>query len=192
MPRRLGPASCERGARFAGPATGRSDRMRRPAAFTLLEILLAVALIGLLAAALVSGAVGLVGEKSAAPTDIFWQAVGAARRTALERDRDVTLSVDAKEKRFTLTADGATQYFALPPKRDIEVGFLPLTAGRSSVLIGGDLLETQTLPAVTFYADGTCTPFRAQFRTPGAAATVLAIDPWTCAPILTPPGAGGF
>ena len=34
-----------------------------------------------------------------------------------------------------------------------------------------------------FYPDGTCTAFRVQFRV-GANAWQLAIDPWTCAPVL--------
>lgn len=174
----------------------RIDRIARPAiaargrawrGFTLLEILLAVALIGLLAAALVAGATHLVDTKPSSPSDVFWQAVQAARRAALEQNQDVALSVDDKEHRFVVTAQEGTQYFPLPDKQNLTVDFLPMAAGRSSVLIGGALLETQTLPAVTFYADGTCTPFRTQIRTPGADATVLAIDPWTCAPVLTPP-----
>ena len=181
----------DRDDRIAAPAVAacRGDWPR--AAFTILEILLAVALIGLLAAALVSAATGLVGDKPSGPTDIFWQAVQAARRSALEQNVDVTLSVDTKEKRFAVAGAGISQYFPLPEKRDLTVDFLPATSSRSSVLIGGALLETQTLPAVTFYADGTCTPFRLQIRSPGGNATVLSIDPWTCAPVLTPPDAGG-
>lgn len=171
--------------RIACPAITRVRHAR--GGFTLLEILLAVALIGLLAAALVAGATHLVDTKPSSPTDVFWQAVQAARRSALEQDQDVALSVDDKEHRFVVTTKDGTQYFPLPGKRDLTVDFLPMATGRSSVLIGGALLETQTLPAVTFYADGTCTPFRTQIRTPGADATVLAIDPWTCAPVLTPP-----
>jgi general secretion pathway protein H len=40
------------------------------------------------------------------------------------------------------------------------------------------------MTAVTFYNDGTCTPFRAQVRT-YAGAHMLSVDPWTCAPVLT-------
>jgi hypothetical protein len=40
------------------------------------------------------------------------------------------------------------------------------------------------MPSVTFYDDGTCTPFRVQLRT-NAGAHMLTIDPWTCAPVLT-------
>ena len=40
-------------------------------------------------------------------------------------------------------------------------------------------------PQVIFYPDGTCTPFRVQFRMPDRA-SVLTIDPWTCAEVLPP------
>jgi general secretion pathway protein H len=52
------------------------------------------------------------------------------------------------------------------------------------VLIGGTVVETEPLAAVTFYNDGTCTPFRVQLRANGAA-HILSIDPWTCAPVLS-------
>ena len=57
------------------------------------------------------------------------------------------------------------------------------TNSSSSILIGGTLVETEPLASVTFYSDGTCTPFRAQIRT-GGGAHLLTIDPWTCAPVL--------
>ena len=67
--------------------------------------------------------------------------------------------------------------------RELTVDFLSAQPGQSSVLIGGELVDTKTVPAVTFYPDGTCSPFRAQFRA-GGAAKVLSIDPWTCAQVL--------
>jgi hypothetical protein len=53
-------------------------------------------------------------------------------------------------------------------------------------LVGGVALESNPTTHVTFYSDGTCSPFRAQFTRPGAA-SIQSIDPWTCAPVLTPP-----
>jgi len=51
------------------------------------------------------------------------------------------------------------------------------------MLLGGELVETGTMPYVTLYRDGTCTPFRVQFHSSGAA-RIIAIDPWTCAEVL--------
>ena len=152
-------------------------------AFTILEILLALALIGLLSGVLISGSVQLIGDKPVSAQDVFWKAVGQARTAALTTEREVRLSFDPKEKSFLLDDGTAPQVLPVPPARELTVDFLPTQASRSSVLIGGDLVSTQTVPFVTFYTDGTCTPFRAQFRT-GGAARVLDIDPWTCAQVL--------
>jgi general secretion pathway protein H len=155
--------------------------------FTLLEILLAVALIGLLSAALVSGAVRIVDSQPQRPEDVFWAASQAARRAALQTEREVTLTYDGKEKRFVVgEGGGAPQLFVIPgATRDLTVDLLPgqERSGGSSILIGGQLLENRSVASVTYYPDGTCSPFRVQFRANGPA-RVIAIDPWTCAPML--------
>jgi general secretion pathway protein H len=158
---------------------------RRTLAFTLLEILLATALIGLLAAALVSTSIHLIGDRPVTPEDVFWQTVREARGAALKHDHDVEMRFDLKEQKFTITEGERTQSFPVPPPtHDLTVQFLPPEQGRNSVLVGGVLLENEGLPSVTFYADGTCTAFRVQFRATGAP-RVIAIDPWTCAPVLS-------
>lgn len=154
-------------------------------AFTLLEILLALALLGLLSAALISGAVRLVSTSPQSPQEVFWDAARTARRTALNAEREVRLSFDSKEKAFVLDDAGAKRSFLVPnAARELTIDLLHAQATGGSVLIGGQLVDTTTLKSVTFYGDGTCTPFRVQFRTNGPA-TVIAIDPWTCSPVLT-------
>ena len=52
------------------------------------------------------------------------------------------------------------------------------------IQLGGSVVETEPLPGgVTFYSDGTCTAFRLQIRLNGGA-SIIAIDPWTCAPVI--------
>ena len=161
-------------------------RTTRPASgFTLLEILLAVALIALLIAAVVSTAVHLTDTKPRSNDQVFWEAVRLARQAALRSQNDVTLSFDDKNKQFVMNGANLQQSFPLATSaNDQAVEFLHADSGNSAILIGGQLVETQTIPAVTFYGDGTCVPFRVQFRANGAA-HVIAIDPWTCAPVLT-------
>jgi general secretion pathway protein H len=154
-------------------------------AFTLLEILLAIALMGLLAAVLVTGGVNLLSEKPATPEAVFWKAVQQSRASALTVERAVQLSYDAKNQAFVLNDGVAPQSLPVPPSRDLTVDFLSASPGGSSVLIGGELVDTKTMPAVTFYPDGTCSAFRLQIRN-GGAAHVLNIDPWTCAQVLAP------
>jgi general secretion pathway protein H len=153
-------------------------------AFTLIEILLAVALLGLLSAVMVSVAVRFVDGAPKTPDEIFWEAARTARRSALTSEREVRLSYDDKEKQFVLEGGAGGKTFPVPENRDLTIDFLHAQSTGGSVLIGGQLVDTKTLPSVSFFPDGTCSPFRVQFRTTGPA-RILAIDPWTCAPVLT-------
>jgi prepilin-type N-terminal cleavage/methylation domain-containing protein len=168
----------------AGRGQKRDSSVRREAGgFTLLEIMLALALIALLAGVLISGSVQLLGDKPVSPEDVFWRAVQQARKSALTNERDVRLSFTAKDLAFVLDDGTASQSLPVPSSRDLTVNFLSAQAGGASVLIGGEVVDAQTIPFVTFYVDGTCSPFRVQFRGTGAA-RILAIDPWTCAKVL--------
>lgn len=165
----------------------RSARYQRPlqcSGFTLIEILLAVALIGLLAAAMVSVGTNVADGRPRSAHDVFWEAARTARRTALKSEAEVRLSFDQKEKAFVVGGAGDPQKFPVPQVRDLTVDLLQAQTTGGSILIGGQLVDTQTLSAVSFYPDGTCTPFRIQFRTTGPA-HIESIDPWTCAPILS-------
>jgi len=158
-------------------------------AFTLIEILLALALIALLSTIFVSGTNSLLAGRSASPDEQFWQACAQARRQALEEQRSVVLTIDAKARSFVLS-DGAQQKpIPITGPDDLAIDFHPAQSdSSSSVLVGGTLVETQPMASVTFYDDGTCTPFRVQLRS-GGGAHMLCVDPWTCAPVLTKPDA---
>lgn len=187
------------------PSSLHPTRLR---AFTLLEVLLALAIIALLGGVLVSGTARLLSDTPETPTEIFWQAVQETRKAALKAEREMRLKFDREKKQFVivdgraptrLAADGFTveeapvKVFPVPGVADsqFEVSFLSSAKGGPMILVGGVLLESQPIPFVTFYPDGTCTAFRAQFTRSGAAST-LAIDPWTCAPVLvTDPNAPG-
>ena len=153
-------------------------------AFTLLEILLVIGLIGLLAGVLVSGSARLLADSPVTVEAVFWEAAANARRQALQQDSAVSLRYDARERAFVATTVGSELRFPVPAG-EVKVDFIPASnpSGAGLVLIAGSLVDTRTIPAVTFYADGTCSPFRVQIATGGPART-LAIDPWTCAPAL--------
>lgn len=159
------------------------------AGFTLLEMLLTLALIALLAGALIGGSSALLSEKPQSADDVFWATVRAARKTALNAQQDLNLRFDEKTKAFILTPpDGAVQTFPVPAaSNDLLVEFLAAQKTGGSILLGGTVVETEPLSGgVTFYADGTCTAFRAQIRANGGA-HIIAIDPWTCSPVIVPP-----
>jgi general secretion pathway protein H len=152
--------------------------------FTLLEILLVLALIGLIGAVVTGSIVRVIDTDHPSPEDVFWQACHAAQRLASLSEREVDLSFDAKVKKL-VWSNGLENGQAAFDARDGEVSvqFLQARQGGSLILIAGRVVETEEMPRVKFYPDGTCTAFRVQFRV-GANAWQLVIDPWTCAPVL--------
>jgi general secretion pathway protein H len=159
-----------------------------PGGFTLIEILLAIALVGLLGWIFVGASSALLADRGQSPDEQFWGACAAARKEALEERRTVLLTVDTKDPKargYTLNDGSAKTLLPITGADDLVVDFHPVQSdASSSTLIGGTLVETQPLAAATFYNDGTCTPFRAQVRT-AAGAHILSVDPWTCAPVLS-------
>lgn len=154
--------------------------------FTLLEILLALALIALLGTIFIGGSAAMFTDKELSLDDQFWKACAGARHEALEHRNDVLLSFDPKARAFEMTDAGGRSDTPVTGPDDLLIDFHPAQSeGTSSVLVGGTLVETKPIASVTFYPDGTCTPFRAQIRA-GGGAHMLAVDPWTCAPMLSP------
>lgn len=157
----------------------------------MLEILLALAIIGLLSAVLIGGSSAMLNTRAVTPSDVFWKTVQECRKSALKNARDVRLAFDAKEKKFLISdasgIDAAVREIPIPAAGDdLTLTFLTTQKGGSTILIGGTLIETATVSSVTFYSDGTCTPFRAQIQKSGGDPTILSIDPWTCAAVLKP------
>ncbi len=178
-------------------------RSQRERGFTLLEVLLSIAIIALVASVLVGGAAHMISDQPVTSHEVFWKAVREARKAALKAEHDIRLKFDRDKKQFYLidglapsTADetGTPQEvriktFPTTASRagELTVEFLgPSAKGAHTILLGGLLLESKSISYVTFYSDGTCMPFRAQFAR-GGSSSILSIDPWTCAPILPPP-----
>ena len=147
-------------------------------------MLLVLALVGLISGMLAAGITHVISDDHPTPDDVFWQACHSAEKLATLGEREVSLSFAPKERRLVWTDGRETGEAAFDPAGgEISVQFLEAQAGGSLILIAGRVVETQEVPRVTFYPDGTCTAFRAQFRM-GDKTWHLAIDPWTCAPVL--------
>ena len=176
----------------------------RASGFTLLEILLSLAIIALLSGALIGLSVHLLNDQPVSADEVFWKAVQEARKAALKAEHEMRLKFDPQKKAFlivdglapaVLGPDGITRVEETPLKElpvpsattgDVTVEFLSAQKGGNTILVGGMLLESQPIPFVVFYSDGNCTAFRVQITRNGAVHQ-LSVDPWTCAPILTPP-----
>lgn len=165
----------------------------------MLEVLLSLAIIALLGGVLIGGAAHLLNDQPMTTEEVFWRAVQEARKAALKSQHDIRLKFDSRNKQFmlidgiapsVLAADGFTReevpikIFPVHPAfaADLTVEFLAPVKG-NTILVGGVLIEGQSVPYVTFYSDGTCSAFRTQFMRAGSA-NVLSVDPWTCAAIL--------
>lgn len=162
-------------------------RTRSARAFTLIEILLVLALLALVAAIFVPGVNSILRDiNDRGPDQLVSEAVLAARAEALETGRTVELSY-VKESRQFVWGVGATRGEALP--KELTVELLPVESG-SNVLLGGELTEVQEpLQRVRFFPDGTCEPFRLRLKTADGKPRLLLADPWTCA--LSPPPVKG-
>ena len=158
--------------------------MHRKTGFTLIEVLLTLALMALVSTVLISGTSQFFQARDDRPDDRFWQAVIAARQAALEQGQPVSLSYDKKTKILQWQAPAApttpVQSLNLPVK---TFRFLPETRD-ATFLIGGVLTETTNLERVKFYPDGTCDAFRVEIVEMDNRREIIRIDPWTCAPIL--------
>lgn len=171
-------------------------------------MLLCLAIIALLGTVLIGGASSLLNSEPASVDDVFWKAVQSARKTALRTEHDIRLKYDKDKKQFVMVdglappvvgPDGFTKEevplktfpVSAPNETDMTVDFLGATGKGNAILIGGVMIESQPIDHVTFYSDGTCSPFRLQVMRNGSAHT-LSIDPWTCAQVLTPTDPNAF
>jgi prepilin-type N-terminal cleavage/methylation domain-containing protein len=168
--------------RSGGLAAPMSRCGRDEGGFSLLEILVVLALCGLISALLLGGGSALL--RTVTTDDVQNTALGAiagARHSAVLTGRtleftanDRTRVLDWGEGRAALAGEGA-------------VRLLPVVRSSAS-LVGGQLVEAPLL-RVRFYADGTCDPFRLEIVR-GNTSQILNIDPWTCT-VLSPEAGPG-
>lgn len=152
------------------------------AGFTLVEVLLVLALLALIGMVLLPAAGGLMPKSGGGGwEDNVAESFQKVRREAVVSGRELTMRFDPESRCFTWES-GTSQPLQLGEAK-LAVDFLRST-GTSSVLIGGQLVDTTVIPVLRFYPDGTCDPVRIQLRATGSVPRVLTIDPWTCAPGL--------
>jgi prepilin-type N-terminal cleavage/methylation domain-containing protein len=156
------------------PAAGR-------AGFTLIEILLVIALLALIAFLFIGGTGDLFRAQEKTADDIFWQAVQAARLRAVQDDMTVDLRYDEKLRQLQWSANGTSAVLDWPGK---SVEFFPLNQ-HDTVLLGGQLLDAGHISVVHFYPDGATDRFRVQLTDNSGRVTRLEIDQWTCAPVVS-------
>ncbi|HYC69606.1 MAG TPA: GspH/FimT family pseudopilin [Opitutaceae bacterium] len=167
------------------PRCAQARPCRRPPGFTLVEVLLVLALMALVAAVLLPAAAALVRDPGTDnPDDLVAMVLQQARREAVVSGRTVTLRFEPRERRFAWSRAGdpvPAGGRAVPGITRAD--FLPPERGRA-MLVRGRLVETDTRRGLDLFSDGTCTAARLRFEPEGGAPRLVAIDPWTCAPGL--------
>lgn len=158
----------------------RHDARVQQGAFTVLEVVLIIALLGLVGALFVSGGNDLLRVRQQTAADVFWQAVQAARLLAVQENTTVQLRFDQDNLRLVWQSSGGPHELPWPGK---NIEFLPVEQNET-ILLGGQLAGTSRLKAVRFHADGGVDRFRAQLTDSSGQITRLDLDPWTCAPLL--------
>ena len=163
-------------------ATRRCLPAAKTSAFTLLEILLVLALIGLHHRCAGGGGVRCIQQRSSGARRGVLAGVSGGPETGVAQRERHEPEFDGKGKKLVWSNGRQTDSAALTPRgATSQVQFIQATKGGSLILIAG-VVETQEVPRVMFYPDGTCMAFRVQFRSgrplAGGHRSV------TCAPVL--------
>lgn len=161
----------------------------RRSAFTLLEILLVLALIGSVTS-LVVISIGSVARTTPADSleGAFWAALREAREAAMRtrRVQEITFNVDGLMFQIegggivsteAVSIDGASE------SDKFEAAFMQVMPTNTFTLVRGRLVTEREIASMLVFPDGTCQPVTVEFRFPGGTRR-LAIDPWTCAELL--------
>jgi prepilin-type N-terminal cleavage/methylation domain-containing protein len=183
-PNAPGPAASRHSAaaQTAAMTAPRAMSRRRGSGFTLVEVLLALAVMALLGALLLPGVNSILRSlEVSTPDQLVWETLNQVREQALTGNRTIWLQPEGENSRLVWSDGQKTWTRALPA--GCQVQLLQAQTG-SKVLIGGQLIETREVAGVSFYPDGTCDAFRVQLRRGSLAPQILRVDPWTCAPII--------
>lgn len=158
------------------------------AGFTLIEVMLTIALIALLSTVFVYNISSLLRD-----TDIrsleneYWRAVDAAKTKAVYGQKPYRVEWLPKETAFVISSSGDTQRFEMDTSAlgdvEVEVVFEEASAENSFILVDGQLVRQREVTDVTFYPDGTCTPFSVTLRI-GDYMNQFKMDPWTGARLV--------
>ncbi len=160
----------------------------KAAGFTLIEIILTVALLSLLTTMFVLNIASLLRDTQIRSLENeYWRAVDAARSSAVYKQKPYVVEWLPKENAFAVSASGTVERFELDTSEfgsiPVEVQFEEVSPENSLILVRGQLVMQREVATVTFFPDGTCTPYEVSLKI-GDFQTRFKMDPWTGARLV--------
>ena len=153
-------------------------------AFTLIELMLTMALIALLSSLFIWNINALLkqGELEALQNEL-WGAVEKAKQAAVFSRQPHKVRFDEKLKSFMVSSGGEEIAFKVDTSGfgeevEIEVLFKMILPKDGYRLVRGELVTHREIESVTFFPDGTCTPFSVDMKI-GEYESGYQVDPWT-------------
>ena len=153
-------------------------------------MMLTIALIALLSTMFVWNIKTLLkqGEMEALQNE-FWSAVEKAKQRAVFSRLPCVVRFDIDQQAFVVSAGGESSVFEVDSEAlgevEMEVLFMETLPRDGYRLIRGELVTRREIDSVTFYPDGTCTPFTVDLRIAEYEASYQ-IDPWSGAEMVKP------
>jgi Tfp pilus assembly protein FimT len=175
------------------PKQQRIEHSRHCGAFSLVEILLVIALLALFSSLFVLNLDSLIAQGEADSLESeFWRASRGARTLALYERSPQTLRFDEEAIAFTINGAKGEKKFSINTKdwseeSRADVTFTQRLADDSYSLVQGNLVTTKEIPFVRFFPDGTCMPFLIEINV-GESERTIEVDPWTGAELLSTEG----
>lgn len=174
-----------------GKSRGQVRMRRRYRGFTLIEILLVVALIGMFSAIFVVNLDALLRQSEVSAVEsAFWEAAREARTRALIERRPQSLRFDEETMAFVVEEAGGVNRVEYPIDQDdwapgtrLEIHLQKRVPPSQFSLVAGDLIDVRPIAAAHFFPDGTCSPFLVEMEV-GAHDFTIEIDPWTGAELV--------
>jgi prepilin-type N-terminal cleavage/methylation domain-containing protein len=167
----------------------RSAAVRLRHAFTLLEVLLVLALIGSAASVFV---ISIDSIARTTPADslesAFWTSLRDAREAAMRTRRVHEIAFNVGDMQFVIEGGGnvsieSVDLEGVSESDTFEAVFTQVLPTNTFTLLRGRLVTEREITSMLVFPDGTCQPVTVEFRFPGGTRR-LPIDPWTCAELI--------
>lgn len=160
-------------------------------AFTLIEMMLTIALIAMLSSLFIWNINSMLkqGELEALQNEL-WKAVEQAKQSAVFSRTPRVVRFDKELQAFIVSAGSEQLTFEVDTDSfsegvEIEVIFSETLPKDGYRLVRGELVTQREIESVTFYPDGTCTPFSVDLKIAEYESS-FQIDPWTSSQLTRP------